>query len=238
MITQDEIKSIWKYLPDTDSFIWSKSQTHRAANSPVRAIDRVNINGKEYRYSRLKNLYLNNTPYMTTLTQVSDPITIKQLRKILQYDASTGIFTWIEPRQYTTKVGDVAGSIENTGYISIRINKVSYLAHRLAWFYCFEEWPESYIDHIDRDKTNNALDNLREATAFENSRNRAINKNNSSGYPGVYKRGSKWRAEIVIKGIKKKNTLVLLVQRMMRTLHILNLTQYLGIKTLTLDELS
>lgn len=116
---------------------------------------------------------------------------------------STGIFTWIEPRQYTTKVGDVAGSIENTGYISIRINKVSYLAHRLAWFYCFEEWPESYIDHIDRDKTNNALDNLREATAFENSRNRAINKNNTSGYPGVYKRGSKWRAEIIIKGIKK-----------------------------------
>lgn len=53
------------------------------ANSPVKLVARVNINGKEYRYSRLKDLYLNNTPYKTPITQVSNPITIEQLRKIL-----------------------------------------------------------------------------------------------------------------------------------------------------------
>lgn len=200
---QDEIKNIWQYVQDTDTFIWKIQSKQRPIGSPVKTQDRISVYGKEYRYGRLKDLYLNNIPYKTNLTQISSPITIEQLRKILQYDADTGIFTWTEPRQRTTKIGDVAGSIENTGYISIRINNIPYLAHRLAWFYCFEEWPDSYIDHIDRDKTNNALDNLREATAFANSRNRGINKNNTSGYVGVYKKRDKWAAEIIIEGVKK-----------------------------------
>lgn len=202
-MTQDEIKNIWEYVQDTDTFIWKVRSKRRPIGQAVKTQDRISINGKEYRYGRLKDLYLNNIPYKTSLTQISSPITIEQLRKILQYDADTGLFTWIEPRQPTTKIGDLAGSIENTGYISIRLGGTSYLAHRLAWFYCFGEWPTAYIDHIDRDKTNNALDNLREASAHENQRNRGINKNNTSGYIGVYKHRNKWAAEIIIEGVKK-----------------------------------
>lgn len=138
------------------------------------------------------------------ITKISNPITWKELVTVLDYNSETGIFTWKETRGSLARCGNIAGSLENTGYISIRLGYKSYLAHRLAWFYCFQEWPDYYIDHIDRDKTNNSLDNLRDVPQTINGRNRAINKNNSSGFIGVYKKRNKWAAEIIINGVKHR----------------------------------
>lgn len=137
------------------------------------------------------------------ITKISDPITWEKLTAVLDYSPETGVFTWRESRNYNSALkGNIAGSIENTGYISIRLGKKAYLAHRLAWLYCFQEWPENVVDHIDRNKSNNTIDNLRDICQMANSRNRHINKNNTSGYVGVYKKRNKWTSEIIISGIK------------------------------------
>lgn len=203
-MTQEDIKGIWEYIPEKDHFIWKIGSKIRKKGSIVSSnTGRVVIHSKEYRYERLKNLYLYNEPYYISSIP-KDTLSISDLKKVLSYDYETGIFKWLETRGPNSLKGSQAGSLENTGYISIRIGRKSYLAHRLAWFYCFEEWPIDMIDHIDRNKTNNSLDNLREATCMQNSRNRGLNKNNTSGYVGVHISKGKWAAEIIINGIKHR----------------------------------
>lgn len=204
MITQEELKAIWDYSPDKDEFYWKTATRFRKIGDIVKKhTERITINSTEYRYSRLKQLYLEGI--YRTFTKISDKLTHSELLNILTYNPETGDFIWKESRG-PNKIGDLAGSLENTGYISIRINRVPYLAHRLAWFYCFEEWPEYNIDHIDRNKSNNRLDNLRDIPQNWNSRNRGINKNNTSGYVGVYysKVKRKWVAEIIINKIRHR----------------------------------
>lgn len=202
-MTQDDIKELWEYVPSTDSFIWKKGSKFRKMGSEVSTNPRVSIHSKEYRYDRLKELYLYGT-YGNS--QVSTLVTWEELVTVLTYNSDTGEFFWKENRGPKTRIGGLAGSIENTGYISIRIGRTSYLAHRLAWFYCFQEWPTKNIDHIDRNKQNNSIDNLRELDQVWNSRNRAKNSNNSSGYTGVYysTEKKKWVAEIIVNKIKHR----------------------------------
>lgn len=107
-----------------------------------------------------------------------------RLLELLSYDSDSGIFTSNVTRGGMVK-GDIAGSLHHLGYIHLMVDGVTYPAHRLAWFYCFQEWPEKYIDHIDRNRSNNAIDNLREATREENGANMTIRKDNSTGYKGV-----------------------------------------------------
>ena len=79
-------------------------------------------------------------------------ITWDRLVEILDYCPDTGIFRWkINKGAY--KPGDVAGGKPKAnGYLYIGLNNVRYLAHKLAWFYCFKEWPIEDIDHINRVK--------------------------------------------------------------------------------------
>ena len=202
MITQERLKELWDYDASLDRFTWKTATRFRKIGDLVKnTSERITIDSSEYRYSRLKQLYLEGS--YRTFTEVSKQITHSQLLTVLQYNSDTGEFTWKESRG-PNKVGALAGSLENTGYISIRVGLTSYLAHRLAWFYCFEEWPEFNIDHIDRNPTNNALDNLRDIPQVWNGRNRGLNKNNTSGYVGVYLNKGKWVAEIVINKIKRR----------------------------------
>jgi hypothetical protein len=119
----------------------------------------------------------------------------------LEYNIDTGIFTNKVTRSNCAKLGEVAGNTYNTAsskYSDIWLKGKHYAAHRLAWFYCFKEWPECYIDHIDGNKSNNALDNLRECTDNENKYNTKLRKDNSVGYKGVSLdlRSSRYRAYI------------------------------------------
>ena len=92
------------------------------------------------------------------------------INEVLNYDEETGDFTWKISPSRAVKAGDKAGSMHTPhGYIVIGYKGEVWLAHRLAWLISVGEDPGKYlIDHLDEDKTNNRIDNLRLA---DNSRN-------------------------------------------------------------------
>lgn len=98
-------------------------------------------------------------------------LSAERLREILDYDQHTGVFTWKVMLAHRRKPGTVAGNLTH-GYIEIGINNRSYRAHRLAWLHVYGEWPAGDIDHIDGNRVNNAIANLRDVTNQTNAQNR------------------------------------------------------------------
>ena len=129
-------------------------------------------------------------------------------KKLLDYNRNTGKFTWKVSRGSRAKIGGSAGHKNSCGYIviGINLNKKQKLlkAHRLAWFIVNHTLP-NVIDHIDRDKSNNSLYNLRDSNSSLNQINTPISKRNTTGYKGVYYRkdNGKYRAIIKIDGKNK-----------------------------------
>lgn len=129
-------------------------------------------------------------------------ITHEDLLLLLSYDPETGEFTWLVSASPRVRAGGPAGYLrKRDGYIVVRVHGHGYSAHRLAWFYMYGAWPRS-IDHIDRNRANNALKNLREATVSQNAMNTAFRNMNGSGYRGVtWNKGSgKWQAQSRLNG--------------------------------------
>ena len=125
-------------------------------------------------------------------------IDINHLKEWLSYDPATGVFTWRKYRR-NIKLGDVAGCINQKGYLYIGFQGKLYRANRLAWFYVHGVMPKGQVDHIDGDKLNNRISNLRDVDGFVNQQNRkGGNKNASSKYLGVsfHKQSKKWLAQI------------------------------------------
>jgi hypothetical protein len=89
--------------------------------------------------------------------------------------------------------GAVAGSPHNAGYRQICIDRKKYLLHRLIWCYHYGEIPNQ-IDHINGKRSDNRIENLRECSYSQNHGNKRINKNNTTGYKGVFldKRDGFW----------------------------------------------
>jgi len=137
-------------------------------------------------------------------TDVAEPLTQEYLKSILDYDLDTGVFTWKVKKSQSTKAGNVAGWIYN-GYWEIEIDHKKYKAHRLAWLYVYGEMPKNLIDHINNDRSNNRISNLREATYQTNSENYKTPKTNKSGVKNVswYKNLDKWVVSMSIKKTKK-----------------------------------
>jgi len=92
-------------------------------------------------------------------------------RALLSYDEATGILRWKVHRGPRARAGGIAGSLTNKGYLSVMIGGRGYLCHRLAWLIANGSWPFHQIDHKDRDRSNNILSNLREATSLQNHHN-------------------------------------------------------------------
>ena len=129
---------------------------------------------------------------------ISETLAAERLRELLEYFPETGIFRWRVSPARNVKVGDIAGCLNGKGYLQIKIDGKLHSAHRLAWLYTHGTWPADQIDHINRDRSDNRILNLREATPAENGRNMSKASNNTSGYPGVYwrKARQKWQAQI------------------------------------------
>lgn len=129
--------------------------------------------------------------------EFSNPKTsLQRVRKLLDYNPETGVFT----RKMTRMgwpAGKVAGALVAQGYRLCCVDREYVLAHRLAWFYVYGVWP-SIIDHINQDKDDNSIANLREVSISENRQNVARYKNNTSGHKGVhwFKANGKWQAQI------------------------------------------
>lgn len=119
-----------------------------------------------------------------------------RLRELFHYDPNTGQFTYVTRVARRVRVGDVVGSVNSEGYRHIRLGGKTYKAHRLAWLWCHGAWPQLMIDHIDGDRDNNRLSNLREASRSQNLANSTPRRRGKSLPKGVTRRGSRWVARI------------------------------------------
>lgn len=120
-------------------------------------------------------------------------ITKEEICQLLEYNPVTGIFLWLTPTGNST-IGSVAGCIKPDGYIRIQIRGRLYYAHRLAWLVFYGDWPASIVDHIDGNRGNNSISNLRNASLTENNRNRK--RASTKCKKGVKKNGNRWQARI------------------------------------------
>lgn len=130
----------------------------------------------------------------------SAKITHSRLMEVAEYNPETGIFHRTATLSSRAKKGEALGSPHSAGYLECRIDGVRYYLHRLAWFYIHGAWPTGEIDHINRDKLDNRIANLRDATHQVNNINKGLMANNTSGHSGVYyqKRSKSFRAQIMI----------------------------------------
>lgn len=119
----------------------------------------------------------------------------KELHNIFEY--SDGNLIW----KNTNKIA--GGISKSTGYCQITIKGVLYLAHRLIYMWEFGSCPTNMqIDHIDGNRSNNKIKNLRLATNNQNQHNVGKRKDNTSGYKGVSfnKQRNKFYSYIRIEG--------------------------------------
>lgn len=130
-------------------------------------------------------------------------LTAHRLREVLDYDPETGVFTRKVRLAQRHKAGDRADFVVTggnlKGYRRICVDSQRYLAHRVAWMYANGEWPKKFIDHINGDKGDNRLSNLRDVQPKVNVQNtRKPRSDNKSGFLGVHwhKQNRTWRARI------------------------------------------
>lgn len=127
-------------------------------------------------------------------------LVLSEVRGRLNYDPITGIFT----RKKCTglsggrKAGSIAGAIGSGGYVYIVVCRTKVVAHRLAWLHYYGTASDKYLDHKDGCRTNNAIENLREASTSENIANSRLSTANKSGHKGVswHSKAQKWEAKI------------------------------------------
>jgi hypothetical protein len=135
-------------------------------------------------------------PLMKTITR-------DQLLECLDYCKETGVFTWKNSRSAKVKPGTVAGCVDKShGYHKIRVLGGLFYSHRLAWLVVHGELPSLQVDHIDGNRSNNAIANLRTATQSEQNQNLRTGRGRRKGQPlCVYPTESgRWRTRIKING--------------------------------------
>jgi len=129
-------------------------------------------------------------------------ITQKRLKELLEYNKNTGEFHWKASPNNCTKINSKAGYLRSSGYIGIKIDYKMYQAHRLVWLYTYGKFPKGDVDHINRVRNDNRIENLRDVSRSLNSRNSSVSQLNTSGFSGVFwnKRANKWVSHITYGG--------------------------------------
>ena len=216
MITQDTLKKHIHYDPVTGIITRLTSAGPSKSGSLLKSKD-ITIDGFRttalkfiwlYMYGHIPNcniIRLDGTKsnVLSNLILSEDinkiPFTQQNVKRFLNYDPVTGIFTWKLTTNSSIKPGSIAGTVQGTlpdaGYLTIALFGKTYRAHRLAWFITYGYMPKE-IDHIDHNRLNNALNNLRDVSTEANSKNKKLYSNNKSGYHGITKRGNKWKVTI------------------------------------------
>jgi len=124
--------------------------------------------------------------------------TLERIRELLDYDPKTGNLIWRINRG-NVKAGGIAGSTNPKGYLMVGIDGTQYRCHRIVWaLHNDGELPKRQIDHIDRNKTNNRIENLRDVPCVANINNRGTTS--KTGFRGVYPRGDRYCATINVRG--------------------------------------
>lgn len=133
----------------------------------------------------------------------SPSLTQSQLKELLHYDPDTGIFTNKVFRGPKALKNAEVGCINSKGYLTLNIKLKNYKCHRLAWLYIYGVWPKDQIDHINQNKIDNRIANLREVTKSQNGQNTSLRADNTSGHKGVsWSKGHrKWQAQIKVNNV-------------------------------------
>lgn len=137
---------------------------------------------------------------MTSRSRAEKALTHDRLLELLHYEPETGVFTRLSTVNIRSQRGMQAGSISTLGYRLLGIDYHRFYEHRVAWFYVHKEWPPHTIDHIDGDRANNRLSNLRLATLTDNNRNKPVRSTSQTGFKGVKRVGRRFRAQIDVNG--------------------------------------
>ena len=134
---------------------------------------------------------------MTKLTQ-------ERVKELFSYE--DGKLFWQKPTARWMKKGTEVGFITKQGYRHTDVDRQPIMVHRLVWLYHYGWLPE-FIDHIDGDKLNNRVENLRPATRAQNNQNARLRKDNKSGQKGVRWREDQQKWHATIKANKKTHHL-------------------------------
>lgn len=132
-----------------------------------------------------------------------EEVSIDFIKELLSYDEETGNLIWNVRVSSKSAAGSIAGWNSN-GYMALSINKTMYYCHRIAWAIYYGEWPSDLLDHINTNKSDNRISNLRIANTSQNAENKrnAQSNNKTSGLLGVHfnKKANLWSAQLVSKG--------------------------------------
>jgi hypothetical protein len=126
-------------------------------------------------------------------------LTQDRLKELLDYDSNTGIFTQKSSRDMIRS----PGSINTDGYLLIRVDNHSYSAHRLAWLFMTGKFPDGALDHINGNRADNRIDNLREVTNRQNAQNRSCHREGHLPGTTFIAKSQKWKSQIRINGKRK-----------------------------------
>lgn len=143
-------------------------------------------------------------------------IEVSELRKLVRQD-ELGRLYWLprpsnlfssvrhQKRWNTCFSGKLADNNRRDGYKVVSIFNKQYLSHRIVWAINYGSWPTNQIDHINGNRSDNVITNLRQVDNKLNSKNQKRSKLNTSGVTGVYwyKKYSKWKAQIMFEGKSK-----------------------------------
>lgn len=141
---------------------------------------------------------------MTKAQKCEATTTQEELLNYFTYEEETGFLYWKNPTSRRVKAGERAGCLTKHGYYCVMVKGVLLYAHRVIWCMYTGKWPKFQLDHKDRNRANNRMNNLREVTNQKNSLNKGVISSNTSGTTGVYlnTRG-KYTAQITVNGKTK-----------------------------------
>lgn len=128
-----------------------------------------------------------------------EELTQEVLQDLFEYDHASGKL--IRKRCGLKQlVGKPAGYLMKSGYVQVHLGGRSLYAHRIIWRMMFGNWPV-HIDHVNRNRSDNRIENLREADTLTNAWNFGLGTNNTSGVLGVSWDADrqKWLAQIQVK---------------------------------------
>lgn len=134
------------------------------------------------------------------MSKSQNNLTQERVLELFDYDAENG---WLirkkdnHGRVVNRPCGNKPGC---AGYGLLTIDGKTYRVHRVIWLWCKGSWPENEIDHLDRNRMNNRINNLQDVEHKQNQQNIGRHSDNSSGFPGVswHKRAKKYRARIEV----------------------------------------